>query len=326
MAERIRYLCNECDARFNTYKECLSHVCKLTLDTVPDVEHESVVSEAYKNYRYVLYCRNQLMLLFPEAISISEVNNIREKSSKAKKMCRLLKKAESSFLLGSRRKVDFPSLGDLTFSNVCQIQKYRNFAISHFRLVYKHVLKTFPEHYHTLWSKAEFQFWPFFYSPDAIFTEIFCKNLIKFENHSFQVFKKIGWQTIDFEELAKFICKSVVSPLFQYLSEFVVSCVVSKKLILNENWKDLNFEIRYMETQLRSVCGGEWFTFFVQLPNTINYFLSLYSLPSSSSVRDFICLDSITKTAIGHISRGYIPLLCISSDYNYICEKYGNIL
>jgi hypothetical protein len=328
MAERIRYLCSDCDSRFLKYDECLKHVCKTSLKllSVEDFQTESVVSEAYRNYRYVLYIRSQVMLLFPEAKSISDIKNIGEKSKQAKKMWKRMKEAESLFLKGRRQKIDFPTLGDLTFANVCQIQKYKNFSMSHFQLIYKNSKKTYPAHYHMLWSKAEFQFWPFFFSFNDICSHIFCTNLIKFENHSFQVFAISGWQSIDFPELVKFICSSVVSPLFKSLSDFIVSCVLSKKVILNETWTDLTFESQNIDRQLKSLCGGDWYVCLLQLPNFLNYFLNLHSLPASSSVRDFISFDSLTKSAVGNISRGWIPFLCIFCDCNYILEKYGHLL
>lgn len=309
------FVCSKCEARFVVYQQCVDHACDITRVVFTSVEEfskqQQPASEAYINYLYVLYIRDQMLAFAPEETTRS--------ASETKEANKVLKKAEKNFLKGCKQQVSYPDLGLFTLKNVCCLLRRKHFTKSHLTLMYNNVLPTFPAHFTMLWSKVDFHFWPFFFSKEHIFSQLFLSSCLKLENGTCFVFtREKKWQAVELRDVLKCVCDRVIVPLLQYLSAFVVDCVKNKKCNLNCQWKDFDQERRSIKLQLRNIGEGSWFDFFEALPHSFDYFG-----PNLPGVDEFICIDSILKGEIEGFSREWIPFLGLFCCPNILKEKYG---
>ena len=327
---QILYLCSECEIRFSDYVACLTHVCPTTVKvpTLEEFNTDRVVSEAYLNYKYVTFLYSYVLSFFPAAETISDIC---KKDKKAKALFSLIKKAEVAYRKGTRQEIVFPfktkveHLGILSYKSIVDLQKRSAFTASHLRLVYKSS-PVYPDHYSLLWSKASFEFWPFFFASDYIFSEIFSSVFVRVENGQLALLTASGWKQTEEVFFFDYVCSFVIKPLFEDLTKLVFSCFIEKRFVLNSSWTDLSLEVCRLSSQLSSLFRGTWFSFYVLLPQTFSIFSKIFNIPVTHCVDDWINFDSIIKETIGPLSRGWIPFLCIFCDSNYVLEKYNQFL
>lgn len=321
---KILFLCSKCEARFELYKQCVDHVCGVTLINIPSLEEFSkmfsVVNEAYRNYRYILFVREKLLSLFPNATCLEDIKKLSlNKGSRESTAWKILRKAEINFSKGSRPQIiKFPELGPLTLKNVLYLRKRKEFTSSHLTLLYN-TPPTFPEHFTMLWAKADFRFWPFFFTKDFIYSNMFSKQIVMIDLESCFVFtSKQIWEKFSLEEFLNIICLKIIGPLLEDMCFFVCDCFRNKKFCINNDWKDIDAETRAIKLQLQDICGGDWFDFFSNLPHAFDHL--------NRRVNDYMCLDSLLKREIENFSRSWLPFLNIFCSGDIILEKYGYLL
>jgi hypothetical protein len=348
----ILFVCSRCDARFQVYDDCVQHTtsktkcgarpadAKFAYQSIEDFSKTlTPVSKAFRNFKYHEYIHQKLLSFLPgddvdEAARRPETKGAWRLLNQTKPPSRRVEFHDATSGKTTIRQVPEPGpltlacleLGPLTLKNVGALLRNKankEFAKNSTTLLYNGHAETFPKHITHLWSKTDLHFWPFFFSKEHIFSNIFSPNCVRMRETECLIFgdDRREWTVVDADSaVLKPIADRVIVPLMQSLCCFVVDCVKNKKCNLNSKWKDVDDESRSISIQLMNIFGGEWFDFFQTLPNAFQHFS-----PSLPPVQTFLdCgLDSVLKSEIPSFSRAWIPFLAIFCPRDDIVSKYG---
>jgi len=332
----VLFVCSRCDARFVVYGECVQHTSKCPSSSQAKFVFQSIddfstrlppVSKARRNFEYHQYIREKILSFLPDGADIAEAAR-RSETKGAWRLLNLTKtparrvEFRDSSAKPTFREVTCLELGPLTVKNVATLLRTKTnkeFAANSMTLLYNGHSKTFPKHITHLWSKTDLHFWPFFFSKEDIFSEIFSAVRVRGTECLIVADGATEWTPVAPDFVLKSIAERVIVPLMQCLCLFVVDCVNNKKCHLNSKWTDMEQESRSIENQLSTVFGGGWFDFFKTLPAAFDH---LAPLPPFRTFID--CgLDSILKGEITPFSRDWIPFLAIFCRRDDIVSKYG---